>query len=310
MKIIKYIIIGLIGTFGISSCQEDFLDTNPTSAYGDVFVFSTAENGMAALNGIHRAMFAQYNSTQNNSGQNSLMINMEMLGEDLVQPAAGNGWFNAEYKWQGHRNVNGNLPYFAYQFYYKIISNANIILDQIDAASGDAVLKNHVKGEALAYRGWAYSNLIQLFAKRYDAATAAADLGVPLLTKATAEPQPRATVKAVYDQIVSDLEESIALLANPYKNYSKSHLTAATVNGIRARVALTMAQYDKAATFANKAITTSGASLMSQAQYKSGFNDATNPEWMWATIMIPDQTVYFYSYFAYMSYNFIKLGTL
>ncbi len=304
MRLLKYLSICVVGLIGFTSCEDEYLETSPTDAYGFDFVFSTADNGMVALNGIHRAMFTQYNSTQNQSGQNSLNIVMDMLGEDLVQTAAGNGWFNSDYKWTNHRNVNGSLPFFAYQFYYKIISNANTIIAQIDNTSGDPLLKAQVKGEALAYRGWAYYSVVQLFAKRYDAATASNTLGVPLLTAPTSEPQPRATVDAVYKQIIADLEASIAILETPFKAYNKSHFTAAVVNGIRARVALTMGDYVAAKTFARTAITKSGATLMSAAQYKAGFNDASNPEWMWASIMIPDQTTYFYSFFAYMSYNF------
>lgn len=304
MKIVKYIVFGLLVNIGFSSCQEEYLETNPTDAYGNVFVFSTADNAMAALNGIHRAMYTQYNSRQNQSGQNSMMINMEMLGEDLVMTAAGNGWFNNEYKWNDHRNENGWLPRFSYQFYYKLIGNVNAILANIDNATGDPALINQVKGEALAYRGWAFYNLIQLFAKRYDPATAANDLGVPLVITTTTDPMPRATVAEVYTQIIQDLEAAIVLLETPYKEYSKSHFTASVVNGIRARVALTMGDWAKAESFANTARTTTSATLMSSEQYTQGFSDASNPEWMWGSIMILDQQVYFYSYFAYMSYNF------
>jgi hypothetical protein len=304
MKFLKYILIGLVGVLGFTSCDKEYLDTTPTDAYGDVFVFSTADNAMVALNGIHRAMYTTYNSRQNQSGQNSMMINVDLLGEDLVMTTAGNGWFNNEYKWLDHRNSNGWLTYFPYQFYYKIIGNANTIIANIDNTSGDPLLKAQVKGEALAYRGWAYFNLIQLYAKRYDAATAATAPGVPLLIVQSPDPQPRATVAAVYEQIIADLEASISLLSTPYKAYPKSHFTAPVVNGIRARVALTMGDYPTAASFANIARTTTSASLMSNTQYKAGFNDATNSEWMWATIMIADQQVYFYSYFAYMSWNF------
>ncbi|MBQ0148856.1 MAG: RagB/SusD family nutrient uptake outer membrane protein, partial [Flavobacteriaceae bacterium] len=47
-----------------------------------------------------------------------------------------------------------------------------------------------------------------------------------------------------------------------------------------------------------------GKSLMSQAQYKEGFNDYTNPEWMWGIKIVGDQSDYFGNFHAYMSRNY------
>jgi hypothetical protein len=47
-----------------------------------------------------------------------------------------------------------------------------------------------------------------------------------------------------------------------------------------------------------------GYSPMSATQYMAGFNDYTNPEWMWGSRQVSDQTTYFYSFFAYMSADF------
>ena len=43
---------------------------------------------------------------------------------------------------------------------------------------------------------------------------------------------------------------------------------------------------------------------MSESEYKSGFNSISNPEWMWGSKMIQDQTAYYYSYFYYTCNNF------
>ena len=47
-----------------------------------------------------------------------------------------------------------------------------------------------------------------------------------------------------------------------------------------------------------------GYTPMSTADYISGFNNYFIGEWMWGNTVIPDQTEYFYSFFAYMSVNF------
>jgi hypothetical protein len=43
---------------------------------------------------------------------------------------------------------------------------------------------------------------------------------------------------------------------------------------------------------------------MSTTQYMEGFNNYTNPEWIWGYRQQEDQTTYFFSFFAYMSCNF------
>ncbi len=173
------------------------METVPTSAVTDVSIFSTTTNAMMALNGIHRSMSMQY-SNQDEAGQGSINIHMDTFGDDLVMHSAGNGWFNNTYTWTMHRNANHRNPYFIYRFYYKIIANANMIISNIDNASGPAEEKKMIKGEALAYRGWAHFMLVQLFAKRYDASTANDQMGVPIMIINTTEGLPRESVKKVY----------------------------------------------------------------------------------------------------------------
>ncbi|GHA71838.1 membrane protein [Pontibacter akesuensis] len=283
-----------------SSCEKEYLEVQPTDAVSEQIVFTTTANAWAALNGIHRAMFMQY-SNQDQAGHGSVMINMDMLGEDLVMTAAGNGWFNAAYQWQTHRNATAGTVYFTYRLYYKLIANANMIIANIDKVDGPAADKAAIKGQALAYRAWAHHQLVQIFAERYDASKGTNNqLGVPVMTSNTIEGQPRATVQDVYAQIVKDIDEAITLL--PEGRNAKSHFNIQVAKGIKARVALTMQDWATAAKFANEART--GISLMSRADYMAGFNNVTNREWMWGSDQIADQTTYFYSFFAYMSPNF------
>ena len=48
---------------------------------------------------------------------------------------------------------------------------------------------------------------------------------------------------------------------------------------------------------------------MNGTEYLAGFNDADNPEWMWASKIQNDQGTFFYSYFAFMSSNFSSNAT-
>jgi hypothetical protein len=300
MKKIFYSLLVL--TLLMGSCKKDFLETSPTSSIATGLVFKTTTNALTALNGIHRSLYVQYLS-QDQGGEGSAMINLDMLGDDLVMTTAGNNWFNDTYKWIAHRTVNSTTDSYMYSFYYQIIANANQIINNVDMAEGPAADKKFIKGQALTYRAWSYFKLVQMFGKRYNAANMPnAQLGVPLVLTNTTEGLPRATVEDTYAQINKDLADAITNLTDYDRSEDKSQLDISVAKGVKARVALTMQDWATAAQFAVEA--RQGYSLMSNAEYLQGFNDASNPEWMWGSHQIPDQQQFFYSFFAYMSANF------
>ncbi len=265
-----------------SACEKDYLEVSPTNATPVADVFSTTNNAWGAINGMHRAMFFQWGN-MDQAGQGGMMIHLDYLGEDLVFSSSSQ-WFDDTYRWQMHRNVNGSSLEWAYYLYYRIIANANRIIDNIDGTTGPSADRNAIKGQALAYRAWAHHQLVQLFGKRYVPGADNSQLGVPLLTRSTTEGQPRATVEEVYAQVNQDLDEAITLLEGYNRSVrsgstAKSHINANVAKGLKARVTLTQGRWADAAKIAAEA--RQGFSLMSNAQYQEGFSDVTNPEWMW-----------------------------
>ncbi|MDX1938006.1 MAG: RagB/SusD family nutrient uptake outer membrane protein [Flavihumibacter sp.] len=299
MKRLSIIAISALTLF--SACKKDYLETRPTNAVASASAFTTTSDALLVLNGIHRATYNR--ETQGDYGQPSMMIYMDMLGEDLVMNAVGNGWYNNEYKWLSHRNENSGLVSYAYRFYYGLLVNANLIIANIDNASGPQAEKNYIKGNALAYRAFCHFNLVQLFGKRYDKATAPNNqLGVPLMLTPTVEPQARETVEKIYTQINADIDAAIPLLTTARPN--RSHFNVNVVRGLKARVALTQQNWAVAATEA--AAARAGFSLMSNALYLEGFSDGynSNPEWMWGIDHIDDQSGFFGAFHSYLSCNY------
>jgi starch-binding outer membrane protein, SusD/RagB family len=288
-----------------SSCKKDFLDTHPTNAVAATEATASTKNGYAALNGIHRLMYIQYDQ-QGQAGEGSINIYRDLMGEDIVYPLANGSTGLIEFmQWITHRNVNALDLRYVYRFYYRIISNANVLINGIDNASGPDTDKKIIKGQALAYRAWAHFQLVQLWGKRYNgAARPNTQPGIPLLIAEELEGKPRATVEEVYTQVHSDLDEA-ALLLTGYSRIgtaAKSNLNVNVVQGIKARVALTQQDWETAAKNATAA--RSGFILMDTAAYKTGFNNNDNPEWIWGSHQIDDHNTFFYSYFAYISANF------
>jgi hypothetical protein len=289
----------------ISSCSKEYLDTFPSTAVASADVLLSTQNAYAALNGIHRVMYTQYDA-QGQAGEGSNNLFRDYMGEDIVFPLAnGSAAFTGLMQWQTHRNINAGDVRYIYRFYYRLISNANILINGIDGVPGVQSDRNIIKGQALAYRGWAHFQLVQLFGKRYDATTIPnAQLGVPLLLTNSLDGQKRATVEEVYTQVNKDLDDAATLLAGYVRSgtAAKSNFNVNVIKGIKARVALTQQNWEVAAT--NAIAARSGFTLMSNTEYLSGFNNINNQEWIWGSRQIDDHNTFFFSYFAYISSNF------
>lgn len=284
-----------------TSCENTYLDTLPTASVDAASAYSTTKNASAAINGIYRALIVRYQSSQGHSGHPALMIILDHMGEDVIIGATAASWHVNETRWVAHRSDTNVMTIVPYEMYYRVIGNANIAIASIDNAVGTQAEKDQIKGEALALRGWAYFNLIQLYGKRYDAtAKPNAQLGVPLPLTPTTEGLPRATVEEVYTQINKDLTQAATLLKSA--RGFKSHINLEVTKGLLARVALTQQNWADAAKYAAEART--GFTLMSETQYQDGFQDISNPEWMWGFDHLEDQSEFFGGYHSYISCNY------
>ncbi|WP_289665416.1 RagB/SusD family nutrient uptake outer membrane protein [Flavobacterium panacagri] len=284
----------------LASCSEEFLDKKPTEFIDYEGATKTTDNLMTLLNGIHRSLYVRYESNQNENGLGSLMQQVDIAGDDVVFPVT-NGWFLQVYNWNGVANENSQDIRFPYRTYYRIIRNANTIIEATDAAIGTEADKKIVKGQALLYRAFCHYQLVQLFGKRYVNGTTNSQLGVPIILTVGNENFPRSTVEEVYAQINKDLDEANVLLVG-YTKPNNSHLNLKVAQGLKARVALTQGNWAIAADYAAKAKT--GINLMSTTEYVKGFNDYNNVEWMWGSHINEVQTDYFGNFGAYMSRNY------
>ena len=288
---------------GISSCSEDFLQTVPTDSVSTEIALGSPDNMMLAMNGVHRAMYAQNGLISAYAGQEFLIPTAEYAAGDALHSAVGNGWFNAMLKWTMHTEATRSDLSYVWFFHYNIIGSVNNIINASEGMQMTDELHN-VLGQAYAYRAWAHFALVRFFGKAYMIGNPSSDLGVPIMlaTEPPYEGLARNTVQEVYDQIILDLNAAMTHFADASARVDLSHLDMSVAKGIAARVYLTKGDWANAAKYANEA--RQGYPLMSEAEYKSGFNSVDNPEWMWGSKMITDQTAYFYSYFYYCSNNF------
>jgi hypothetical protein len=292
-----------------SSCKKSYLDTYSTTAVAAADALGSTQNAWAALNGIHRIMYTQYDA-QPQGGFGGIMVIRDLMGEDVIYTLAnGRQDFQGHVRWLDHRNVNSGNSRFVFRLYYRLISNANVLINGIDGVPGPQKDKDYIKGQALVYRAWAHFELVQYWGERYSAGGPNSGLGVPLLLTNTVEGQPRATVAEIYSQVNKDLDEAIVLLEGYTRTGSaaKSNFNKSVAQGIKARVALAQQNWDVAATMAAAART--GFPLMSNTEYLSGFNNTGIGEWMWGSDQIADHNTFFWSFFANMGCNFNGTNT-
>ncbi|MGE8426731.1 MAG: RagB/SusD family nutrient uptake outer membrane protein [Sphingobacterium sp.] len=305
-KIAKLI---LMGTFPLllTNCGKDYLDTLPTDRVSADKIFGSLENATTAVNGIYRFMFARTTliteNTQNKPGIGGILLAMDFMGEDLGISATN--WYTStgEGNWVGHRNESSSLMEFDYRTLYKIIGDANFILDHLDNVNASEQQRNVLRAQALILRAYAYSYLIQFYGKRYHASGGAnSQPGVPLVLKSSDLKLPRASVEEVYAAVVKDLDSAIALNISDRKNKSQANIDVAI--GLRARVALTMQDYENAILYAKQLIAMPAYKLMTPSEYVKGFNDANAlSEFIWASMPTADQDAVFASYFSQIGYN-------
>lgn len=232
-KIAVLVVLSVLIT--AQSCKKDYLETKPTQQLSAGTVFSSLKGTQGAVQGIHRMLYL-YNA-QGTFGLASLNINMDMLGEDLVMHSAGNGWYNAAYRWTEFRNVaSGDLNYY-YFYLYRIIRNANEVIDGITQETADF---KQLKAQAHYYRAFCHYMLVQLYGVRYDTTPGAANsgLGVVLSLKNDFAKKPRNTVAEVYASINSDLTIAATDIAG-YTRKAKDEININVVKALQARVALT-----------------------------------------------------------------------
>ena len=298
--ITKFTLLFVVLGLALSSCSEEFLEEVPTESVSDVTATSTTGNLFLVINGIHRSLYIRYGA-QGRSGIGSLMIQNDVLGEDFVMTSRGNGWFVSAAGWLDHTNADDSDNLFPYRTYYRIIRNANVVINGAENAEGDAAERQAALGQATLYRAWAHFQMVQLYGIRYSAGAENTQPGIPIRLTADNDPLPRASVEEVYAQINTDLDAAIELL-DGYVRPNKSHLDQSVALGLKARVALVQQNYQVAADYAAQA--RANYNLMSNDDYYANFNTYTNGEWMWGSYIQEDQTDYYGNFGAYVSRNY------
>ena len=299
MKTLKYILMTLAtgGLLTMSTSCSDFLETVPSTSVSDQSVFTSIAGAQAALNGCYYQMRAYSGGGANRQadwGIPSLQMISDVMADDII---VWGGWYCYTYNYWGETRGDIFRASQLWTFHYRLINNVNSVLAYIDDIPGDQQAKNHIKGQALAMRGWAYFNLARFFQHTYAIAK---DMpGVPIYTEPTTdqtEGKGRGTVADTYKQVLADLTAAEPLLEGYNRGSLKNNINQAVVQGILSDVYLTMEDWANAETFAKKAM--ANYPMTSNDDFLAGFSDINTASWIWGMEQSEEQNMGDYSPYA------------
>lgn len=236
-----------------TSCADSFLAREPQGSMVTQTQYDklSSDKLESSLNGLYSMIYTMNTSRHDEFGQRSIDLWGDILCADIAVTDKTYGWLYTDEQMQTTSRT-GTI----WGFYYDMLRNANIVIRNINEASGDIMAKVAKSGypstaakgtysindtdyalylaQALAMRGYCYANLVRWYTPvetssymtGYDIKTYPC---CPLYTEANFEsPQPLATSHAVYTQIFKDLGNSVKLFeefAPLYKDLNGSEYT-------------------------------------------------------------------------------------
>ncbi|MDO9553272.1 RagB/SusD family nutrient uptake outer membrane protein [Rhodonellum sp.] len=235
-NLIYIIVIGLLT--GISSGCTDFLDAKPNKA---IVVPDSLEDINAILNN-----FGYFNREQLIGLVSS--DDFQTTGDYLETIAPQ---FKNAYLWE--RDLYPpDVSNTSFALHYRQILYSNVILDLLDDIISEQETKDHYRGQALFFRAYAYYALAQLYlplpaSPEMDQVT----IPVKMVSDISAQAEFK-NAKEVYDLILKDMNESLALLPKTSAYPIRPTLQAAY--GFLARVYLQLGNFQLAKDHAELAL--------------------------------------------------------
>jgi hypothetical protein len=253
----------LIGSV-LTSCQDKFLEVVPETQLSSATFFKTEGDFQQAVNGAYVPLRAIVNGPAYLLGEmhsdNTYYFRNILFGATEQQENI------ADFSIPTANGVTTNVHVTnQYRFDYQIIARTNEILSRIDKVEFNADTKNHLKGEALFLRAYAYFELVRYFGK------------APLhLTPATGREdaaQPLASEAELYTQIEKDASEAAQLL--PLKSKQEpGRATSGAAKTLLANAYIVQKKWAQAETLLKEVVNSNEYALM--PEYADAFSGTTD----------------------------------
>lgn len=222
----KNIIFILLFLFTLGACS-DYLDTRAYDFVSPEEFYQTEKDAQMALAGVYSAL-----ATEDVYGNRySCMIsNVDDLSF-YVRPAAS----TVSHVYGNDHNTSNTDIYNAWTAIYKGIESANILMERMENSNIDEAAKSRIVGEAKFLRAYLHFLAVQTWKD------------VPLrkesfkdVSKSALPSTPQAEA---LDWIISEMEETLAMVDDNEYDLSPSRVKKSVVQGVLARVSLSRAGY-------------------------------------------------------------------
>ncbi len=289
-QIVKFFVFAIASTLFISCTdfERDFADERyHTESHAKAIASAGGTVGLKALDGAVLAYLRDGETGTTQFGIKAVDLGMDLRSGDMDMSV-----FTHFGRYSNYINVITNAAdnEFQWRFFYKVINNANIIINTIPDSSPQSTL--NFKYKAYTYRAIAYFYLIRMYQH-----TTAADntIAIPI-DFGDYVGQPQSTVGQVKAQILSDLN----LAYNGLKNYTRAsneEIDASVVAAYLARYHLTYKNWAEAEKYADIAMKVGSIS----SGVSDGFDDLALSEVIWGANVTPSTSEVYTSFFAHTS---------
>ncbi len=267
--------------------KENVAEANPD-------IIEAGVNGIMTMFNVYlNAVSTESTAYHNDFGYGSVMLMTDSRGRDMVSRDIGYNWYSDQVSLTDQ--ASGRImPAYVWNTMYNQIHTANQVLGTISPDGTDPTDDKlmYYYAQALAVRAFDYFILAQTY--QYNIAGHESSPCVPIVLDTNSDNlavsggAARATVREVYDRILSDLSRAVALLEStsvtrPSGRAGKAFVSPAVAHGLSARVYLTMHDYGAALSEAETAISQTDAVPYGMEEVGTpAFEDASEPSWMWS----------------------------
>jgi starch-binding outer membrane protein, SusD/RagB family len=202
---------------------------------------------------------------------------LDIMGEDIKQNASvnrGKEWA----KYNGAPTINQNEYREFWAEIYELINMTNLMINaEFEPPAAVQEDYDNYIGQAYALRALAHFDLVRLFAQTYTFTSDASHPGIPVVTEFTPDALPtRNTVAEVYEQVISDFETVIPLLASDANNAGV--ITREAAQALLSRVYLYMGRHAEAEALATEVVSSGRFTLVARDAYANQLLDGNSSE--------------------------------
>ena len=275
-RILKYITALGLSSVLFTSCNKGFLDYPPETSISDATAFDQPYR-------IANQVLSLYSTLKGGTfyGGRYIVYGDIRANDFLLEDP--NLVTNADV-WSLNPTNSANAVVGLWAQAYGVINNCNLFIDGMEAKGLTVVgttLGNNYLGEAKLIRALSFYSLLQYYARPYPDGNGA-KLGLPLRLVSIKGPGAsdlqRSTVAEVYTQIIADLDFAEANLpltyGNAYTMTTRAHRNTAIA--LKTRVYLSMRDYPKVISEANKVVPATAPFVASSGVANALEADITN----------------------------------